>query len=300
MTKQSKVRVIFLLLFALLVSVLSSREVMAAEPTRISGLEARNLVTNKFGGIIQKIEYSYDQSSPMYKGEVLKNGQKLTFEINAVTKIFAKYQIDNDNTYASIAPYVSKLLKMNDAAKMIISKSGKTNTIISKIDLDWDVTKPMYKGEAFYENTKIVFEMNAYTGQFYKFTVSTGDNIYREELYNVKPDGNTSVLNGFGPHDTMSGYRAYYVNGVKQTGFVTVNNYRYYFRSSGTQVFGWQYIDGYWRYFRKSGTQAFGWQYIDGSWTYLRSGSGTRVSGRQYIDGKWYNFTSSGKLIGSR
>ena len=32
MTKQSKVRVIFLLLFALLVSVLSSREVMAAEP----------------------------------------------------------------------------------------------------------------------------------------------------------------------------------------------------------------------------------------------------------------------------
>lgn len=113
------------------------------------------------------------------------------------------------------------------------------------------------------------------------------------------------VLEGFAAHDTIPGYQAYYVNGQKYIGWLTLTedgaSKTYYFCPTGTMVTGWQFIDGDWRYFRVgSGTMAFGWQFIDGSWYYLRLITGSRVTGRQYIDDMWYNFASNGKLQGRR
>lgn len=56
--------------------------------TRMSALEARQTVIERFGGIIQKIEYTYDEEDPLYKGEALKKDARVVFELNARTGDF--------------------------------------------------------------------------------------------------------------------------------------------------------------------------------------------------------------------
>lgn len=187
MQKTLRKPVLLMLVFALLIAIVPSQSAEAAG-TRMSGLEARDKVTDRFGGVIQKIEYNYDDHDPLYKGEALRNGRKLTFEINARTGRWEKYEIDGSNEYRKFSPYLSRLVSMNKAAEIVIARSGRKNTVIMKIDFDWDRSKPMYKGEAYYGNTKISFEMNAYTGRFYKYEVDRGDDTYYEELWNIRPD----------------------------------------------------------------------------------------------------------------
>ncbi len=54
----------------------------------MSALEARQTVIERFGGIIQKIEYTYDEEDPLYKGEALKKDARVVFELNARTGDF--------------------------------------------------------------------------------------------------------------------------------------------------------------------------------------------------------------------
>ncbi len=46
-----------------------SPQVSAQTETRMSAIEARQKVEERFGGIIQKIEYAYDGTNPQYKDE---------------------------------------------------------------------------------------------------------------------------------------------------------------------------------------------------------------------------------------
>ncbi len=39
--------------------------------TRMSAAAARKAVTNRFGGIVQKIQYNYNERNPLFKGEAL-------------------------------------------------------------------------------------------------------------------------------------------------------------------------------------------------------------------------------------
>lgn len=41
------------------------------------------------------------------------------------------------------------MITMDEAAAMVIARSGMSNTFIQKIEFDWDDEKPLYKGEAF-------------------------------------------------------------------------------------------------------------------------------------------------------
>ena len=190
MQKTIKKTTTLLLVFALLLTLIPVSNADAKSVgTRMSALEARNTVTNRFGGIIQKIEYNYDDHDPLYKREAYRPGRKLTFELNARTGRFEKYEIDGSNDWYEFSRALRYLKTMNQVSASVIKKSGRSNTFVSKIEFKWDDSKPMYQGEAFYQNTKISFEVNVYTARFYKFEVDRGDDTYYEEYFNVRPDG---------------------------------------------------------------------------------------------------------------
>src|SRR5690606_13996632 len=129
--------------------------------SRMSAGDARKAVLAKFGGIVQKIEYNYDERNPLYKGEALKSGNKVVFELNARTKSFKKWDVGNDNEWDEFSHALSSMITMDQAANSVINKSGKSDTFVQKIEFDWDDEEPMYKGEAFNRGVKISFEIDA-------------------------------------------------------------------------------------------------------------------------------------------
>ena len=154
--------------------------------TRMTASEARQAVLNRFGGIIQKIEFAYDDTNPHYKGEALKDGSKVVFELNARTKSFTKWDTGNDNTWDKFSGALPKMITLTQAANLAISKSEQSNTFVQKIDFNWDDSEPIYQGEAFNKGVKYSFEIYAYSGDFKKWDTSRGDDTWNEKYFNVK------------------------------------------------------------------------------------------------------------------
>lgn len=313
----------------------NSQEVVSAQTTytRMSALEARQKVEARFGGIIQKIEYAYDGNNPQYKGEALRKGQKVVFKLNARTGNWEKWDVSNDNMWDNIAPYLSQLKSMNSVAAGVISRSGKTDTFVQKIELNWDASKPIYQGEAFNRNVKYSFEVNGYTGNYQKFTADWGDETYVKQYANVRPDG-TSGGGGGGTPDPnyreINGHLYYFdpITGQKVTGWKWIRvgstskfNWKFFnsqgqaqdqfYRENGKiwlsqKGINTDYYKGWWTdpangqryYFRTtSGSRVEDWQWIEGSWRYFRIGTGTQAFGWQWIDNAWhYLRPSNGSL----
>ncbi|NLN47454.1 MAG: hypothetical protein GX153_12955, partial [Clostridiaceae bacterium] len=110
----------------------------ATETRMLSAADARQMVLNRFGGIVQKIEYNYDDRNPLYKGEALKEGRKVVFEINARTSEWYKWDEGNDNSWDSFAQAIPEMITMDQAARSVIERSGQANTFVQKIDFLWD------------------------------------------------------------------------------------------------------------------------------------------------------------------
>ncbi|MDO5649869.1 MAG: hypothetical protein Q4G11_04615 [Gallicola sp.] len=158
----------------------------SVQEKRLSAREARKMVIDRFGGIIEKIEYTYDEINPLYKGEALKDGYKVVFEINARTRRIEKWDIGNDNKWDDFAHDLASFITMDQAADKVIARSGKTNTFVQKIDFKYDGNKTIYQGEAFNNGVKYVFELYAKSGQFKKWSVDRGDETWVEQYYNVR------------------------------------------------------------------------------------------------------------------
>lgn len=152
----------------------------------VSGKDARAAVTDRFGGIIQKIEYHYDDTNPLYKGEALKEGTKVVFELSAVTGEFEKWDEENDNGYDDFAAALPQLITMEEAADSVVNRSGKSNTFVQKIDFHWDDSEPMYQGEAFNEDVKYSFKIHARNGDFDEWDVDEDDETWAEQYSNVQ------------------------------------------------------------------------------------------------------------------
>lgn len=166
----------------------SSTSYVTQAATRLSAADARAMVIAKFGSpsIIEKIEYTYDERNPMYKGEATKDGWRVSFEINARTRAVVKWDVGNDNGWDDYAHALPNMITMNRAANLVIARSGKTNTFVQKIDFKYDGRKTIYQGEAFNRGQKFVFEINAYSGQFKKWTVDNGDETWIKQYFNVR------------------------------------------------------------------------------------------------------------------
>ena len=118
---------------------------------------------------------------------------------------------------------------------------------------------------------------------------------------------------------STSAKRTFYLNqnGVMQTGWKTINGYRYYFNSEGVRQTGWLKYKSAWYYLQSNGRMRTGWLKIgtryfymqkDGKmktgWlkdtdgeTYYLDSEGVMVTGRRVIGGKTYYFNNSGALI---
>jgi len=154
--------------------------------TMLLASEARKKVINKFGGIIQKIEYNYDDKNPLYKGEALKSGKKVVFELNARTASFKKWDVDNDDDWDEFSHAIADMLTMDEAVNSVIKKSGKSDTFVQKIEFKWDDSEPIYQGEAFNRGVKYSFEIDAYGGTYEEWDMSKGDDTWADKYYNVK------------------------------------------------------------------------------------------------------------------
>lgn len=153
---------------------------------RLSAKDARKMVTDQFGGVIEKIEYTYDERNPHYKGEALKDGYKVVFEINARTVDITKWDVGNDNKWDDFAHELSSFITMDAAADKVIAQSGMSNTFVQKIDFKYDGNETIYQGEAFNKDVKFVFELYAKSGEFKKWSVSGGDETWAEQYANVR------------------------------------------------------------------------------------------------------------------
>ena len=112
------------------------------------------MVISQFAGIIQKIEYAYDDTKPMYKGEALKPEYKVVFEINARTTNWVKWDTSKEDGWDDFAHALPNMITMDQAADSVIGKSGHSGTFIQKIDFLWDDSEPLYQGEAYRKGIK--------------------------------------------------------------------------------------------------------------------------------------------------
>lgn len=134
----------------------------------------------------------------------------------------------------------------------------------------------------------------------------------------------------------INGQWYYYVNYVKQTGWINDGKSWYYLNSDGTQYKGWlQQDDKYYYLLPETGEMLIGWKEIDDKWYYMKSdghmasewlqlddkyyymlngamvtgwlrigddyyylkGDGTMVTGWRKMDGAFYYFNTDGRLV---
>lgn len=84
-------------------------------------------------------------------------------------------------------------------------------------------------------------------------------------------------------------------DGVMQTGWLSEGGYWYYFSSGGKMQTGWTKIGSAWYYFTEGGKMVKGWKSISGSWYYFGT-NGKMVKGWKEIDGSWYYFKDGAML----
>lgn len=94
------------------------------------------------------------------------------------------------------------------------------------------------------------------------------------------------------------GKKYYYAttSGSLYTGWMTIDNQKYYFTQTGTYT-GWQKIGGKWYYFEAEGYVKTGWVTQNGNKYYLskkKASKGAAVTGMQTISGKSYYFNADG------
>ncbi|MDQ0201050.1 Ig-like domain-containing protein [Neobacillus ginsengisoli] len=129
-------------------------------------------------------------------------------------------------------------------------------------------------------------------------TQKVGTNLtvtYKDKLNELSPATVTvvkGVLNGW---VTQNGKRYYYINDVKQTGWIVISGMKYYLDNTGAMKTGWLLYNGKWYFFNKNtGVMTTGWV-LDGKWYYLDS-TGVMKTGWLSYNKNWYFLTNDGSM----
>lgn len=108
--------------------------------------------------------------------------------------------------------------------------------------------------------------------------------------------------------DGNSWYFRYPDGSYHKNGWLTIQDYWYWFDSNGYMLTGWQYLDGRWYYLKPytggpQGSLATGWNYINDKWYFLNTGmfpelpGGAMVTGWLTVNGKQYYLDASGAMV---
>lgn len=128
---------------------------------------ARQLVLDRLGeGFIRAIEYDHDGPGPHYKGEALMQGKKIQFVLNAETGQFDRWEERDSDDHSEYAPQLADIITMDEAADLVIDRSGQANTFVQDIELSSDLNDLEYEGDAYNNGVKYEFEIDALTGEF--------------------------------------------------------------------------------------------------------------------------------------
>ncbi|MGL4873707.1 MAG: N-acetylmuramoyl-L-alanine amidase [Clostridium sp.] len=93
------------------------------------------------------------------------------------------------------------------------------------------------------------------------------------------------------------GEKWYYLNweGKMQKGWQLLGENWYYFDNFGGMVTGWLQLGSEWYYLEGSGRMITGWKFLGVDWYYFE-GSGQMAKGWKYLGVDWYYFNESGKM----
>ncbi|WP_223595320.1 L,D-transpeptidase family protein [Neobacillus bataviensis] len=128
-------------------------------------------------------------------------------------------------------------------------------------------------------------QVQLYTQVIITYSSSSFDAIAKANGFSVNTDG--WVLSG--------GKWYYYVKGVAQKGWQSINSKWYYFDGSGVMKTGWLSYKNQWYYLDKSGAMKTGWVYDKAKWYYLDQ-SGVMKTGWLSYGGKKYFLEQSGAM----
>lgn len=101
------------------------------------------------------------------------------------------------------------------------------------------------------------------------------------------------VLSGW---QEMGGAWYYYIDGVRQTGWIVVDGKDYYLGSNGKMATGWVDWQGSRYYLSSEGEMLTGWLEQGGRWYYLDPSSGAMTKGWVQYMGHWYFFDNKGAM----
>lgn len=91
----------------------------------------------------------------------------------------------------------------------------------------------------------------------------------------------------------------YYINGIAQTGPVTIAGYQYYFDENGVMQTGWLKVNGQDYYYGPDGKMAVGSQQIDGNTNYFDETGRKVVGWRNDETGQYYYDANGNQLFGA-
>lgn len=128
-------------------------------------------------------------------------------------------------------------------------------------------------------------QVQLYTPVIITYSSSSFDAIAKANGFNVNADG--WVLSG--------GKWYYYVKGVAQKGWKSINSKWYYFDGNGVMKTGWISYKNQWYYLDKSGVMKTGWL-LDGNKRYYLDKSGAMKTGWLTDGGKKYFLDYSGAM----
>ena len=111
------------------------------------------------------------------------------------------------------------------------------------------------------------------------------------------PKTTSSTKSGKNGWVQIRGYWYYYMNGVKQTGWLKLGsgNRRFYLETNGAMRTGWKKINNAMYYFNSDGVMQTGWVTFKGNKYYLQS-NGKMKTGWLKYKGAWYYLQKSGKM----
>jgi uncharacterized membrane protein YkoI len=135
----------------------------------ISAQQAKDIALKELNGQIVEFEYDADDFKPHYEIEVVKDGEKIEYKIDAKTgdvKVKER-EIVSTSTAATVPQATTEnMISQEEAVKIATDKSS--GTLVS-VELDVEDQQPIYEIEIRNGKTEYDFDIDAYTGAILKY-----------------------------------------------------------------------------------------------------------------------------------
>jgi uncharacterized membrane protein YkoI len=135
----------------------------------ISAQQAKDIALKELNGQIVDFEYDGDDFTPHYEIEVVKDGEKVEYKIDAKNgdvKVKEREIVSTSQTETVPESTTAKMITEEEAIKIATDKAS--GTLVS-VELDKDDQQVAYEIEIRNGKTEYEFNIDAYTGAILKY-----------------------------------------------------------------------------------------------------------------------------------